>query len=52
LTEGAIFLKEPQPDIANFENRFKEAILRAKNLSEGRLTRDEYRYDSLRINVS
>jgi len=52
LAEGAIFLKEPQADIANFENRFKEAILRAKNLSEGRLTRDEYRYDSLRINVS
>jgi hypothetical protein len=52
LAEGAIFLKEPQADIANFENRFKEAILRAKNLSEGRLTRDEYRYDSLRTNVS
>ena len=52
LVEGAVFLKEPQADIASFENRFKEAILRAKNLSEGRLTRDEYRYDSVRIDVS
>lgn len=52
LVEGATYLKEPQADIVNFENRFKEAILRAKNLSEGRLTRDEYRYDSLRSNVT
>ena len=52
LVEGATYLKEPQADIVNFENRFKEAILRAKNLYEGRLTRDEYRYDSLRSNVT
>tara|TARA_A100001515_G_C4584416_1_gene214032 strand:- start:1413 stop:2060 length:648 start_codon:yes stop_codon:yes gene_type:complete len=52
LAEGAIFLKETPDVVANFENRFKEAIMRAKNLSEGRLQRDEYRYDSLRIDVS
>jgi hypothetical protein len=52
LVEGATFLKEPPDIIANFEARFKEAIMRMKNLSEGRDTRDEYRYDSLRTGVS
>ena len=52
LVEGAIFLKEPPDVIAQFEARFKEAIMRMKNLSEGRETRDEYRYDSLRTRVS
>ena len=52
LVEGAIFLKETPDVIAQFEARFKEAIMRMKNLSEGRDTRDEYRYDSLRSVVS
>jgi len=52
LVEGAIFLKETPDVIAQFEARFKEAIMRMKNLSEGRDTRDEYRYDSLRSIVS
>ena len=52
LVEGAIFLKETPDVIANFEARFKEAIMRMKNLSEGRDTRDEYRHDSLRTGVS
>ena len=52
LVEGAIFLKETPDVIANFEARFKESVARMKNLSEGRETRDEYRYDSLRIGVS
>ena len=52
LVEGAIFLKETPDVIANFEARFKEAVMRMKNLSEGRDTRDEYRYDSLRTGVS
>ena len=52
LVEGAIFLKETPDVIAQFEARFKEAIMRMKNLSEGRNTRDEYRYDSLRSVVS
>ena len=52
LTEGAIFLKETPDVIGNFEARFKEAVARMKNLSEGRETRDEYRYDLLRQGVS
>ena len=52
LVEGAIFLKEPAEVIAQLEGRFKEAIARMKNTSEGRGTRDEYRYDSVRSNVS
>ena len=52
LIEGAIFLKEPPDVIAQLEGRFKEAVARMKNTSEGRGTRDEYRYDSVRSNVS
>lgn len=52
LVEGATFLKETPDVIANFEARFKEAVMRMKNLSEGRETKDEYRYDSLRTRVS
>mgnify|MGYP003134512415 FL=1 len=52
LVEGAIFLKEPADVIAQLEGRFKEAVGRMKNVSEGRGTRDEYRYDSVRSNVS
>ena len=52
LVEGAIFLKEPPEIVAQFEGRFKEAIARMKNISEGRGTRDEYRYDSVRLSVT
>tara|TARA_R100001224_G_scaffold113672_1_gene99999 strand:+ start:1691 stop:2335 length:645 start_codon:yes stop_codon:yes gene_type:complete len=52
LIEGAIFLKEPPDVIAQLEGRFKEAVARMKNTSEGRGTRDEYRYDSVRSSVS
>jgi hypothetical protein len=52
LVEGAIFLKEPSDVIAQLEGRFKEAVARMKNTSEGRGTRDEYRYDSVRSSVS
>ena len=52
LVEGAIFLKEPPEVVAQFEGRFKEAIARMKNISEGRGTRDEYRYDSVRLSVT
>ena len=52
LVESAIFLKEPPDVIAQFEARFKEAVSRMKNLSEGRGNRDEYRYDQLRSGVS
>ena len=52
LVEGAIFLKETPDVIAQFEARFKEAMARVKNLSEGRNTRDEFRYDLLRTGVT
>jgi hypothetical protein len=52
LVEGAIFLKEPPDVVTVLETRFKEAVGRMKNLSEGRGTRDEYRYDMLRTGVS
>ena len=52
LVEGAIFLKEPPDVIGQFEARFKEAVGRMKITSEGRGTRDEYRYDQFRTGVS
>ena len=52
LLEGAIFLKVPPDDINAYEARFKESLMRLKNIGEGRDTRDEMRYDSLRINVT
>jgi len=52
LVEGAIFLKEPLDVVTQFEARFKEAVARIKNISEGRGTRDEYRYDLLRTGVN
>tara|TARA_R110002020_G_scaffold342054_3_gene556577 strand:+ start:104 stop:751 length:648 start_codon:yes stop_codon:yes gene_type:complete len=52
LVEGAIFLKELPDVIGTFEARFKEGIGRMKNVSEGRATRDEYRYDLLRMGIT
>jgi len=52
LLEGAVFLKLDPNDIGLYEARFKESLLRLKNLGEGRDTRDEMRYDSLRTNVT
>ena len=52
LVEAAIFLKEAPDVVQTFETRFKEGIARMKNVSEGRATRDEYRYDLLRTGVS
>jgi hypothetical protein len=52
LVEAAVFLKEAPDVIGTFEARFKEGIARMKNLSEGRGTRDEYRFDLLRTGVS
>ena len=52
LLEGAIFLQLPPDDINAYEARFKESLMRLKNIGEGRDTRDEMRYDSLRINVT
>jgi predicted nucleotidyltransferase len=52
LVEAAVFLKEAPDVVATFDARFKEALARMKNLSEGRETRDEYRYDLLRTGVT
>jgi hypothetical protein len=52
LVEAAVFLKEPPDVIGNLEQRFKEGIARMKNVSEGRATRDEFRYDLLRTGVT
>ena len=52
LVEAAVFLKEPSDVIVNFDQRFKEQIARMKNLAEGRQTKQEYRYDQLRVNVT
>ena len=52
LLEGAVFLKLDPQDIGLYEARFKESLARLKNLGEGRDTRDEMRYDSLRTGVS
>ena len=52
LVEAAVFLKENPDVIANFETRFKEMVARIKNTTEGRQTKDEYRYDMLRVGVS
>jgi hypothetical protein len=42
-----------EPDLlATYENRFQQEIARLKNRAEARGRRDEYRYDSLRSNVS
>jgi hypothetical protein len=42
-----------EPDLlALYENRFLQEISRLKNKAEARGRRDEYRYDSLRTNVS
>jgi hypothetical protein len=38
--------------MALYENRFMQEIERLKNRAEARGRRDEYRYDSLRSNVT
>ena len=52
LVEGAIFLKEASDVIMQLEGRFKAAVARMENTSEGRGTRDEYRDSSVRASVS
>ena len=42
-----------EPDLlALYENRFQQEVARLKNKAEARGRRDEYRYDSLRTQVS
>ena len=52
LVEAYTFMKG-EPDLMTlYENRFLQEISRLKNKAEARGRRDEYRYDSLRSNVS
>ena len=52
LVEGYTFMKGEPDLLATYENRFQQEIARLKNRAEARGRRDEYRYDSLRSNVS
>jgi len=53
LVEAYTFMKGEQDLLATYEKRFIESIDRfKKNRAEGRGRRDEYRYDSLRSQVS
>ena len=52
LVEAYTFMKG-EPDLMTlYENRFLQEIGALKNKAEARGRRDEYRYDSLRTNVS
>ena len=44
LVEAATFLKVPE-EVAQYEQRFVQAVNGLKNLSQGYGSRDEYRYD-------
>ena len=52
LIEGHTFMKGEPDILANYENRFSKKIARIKERAEARGRRDEYRYDSLRSQVS
>jgi hypothetical protein len=52
LIEGHTFMKGEPDILANYENRFSQEISRIKERAEARGRRDEYRYDSLRSQVS
>jgi len=52
LIEGHTFMKGEPDLLANYENRFVQEIARIKERAEARGRRDEYRYDSLRSQVS
>ena len=52
LVEAYTFMKGEQDLMMNYDNRFNQEVARLKNLAEARGRRDEYRYDSLRTQVS
>ena len=52
LIEASTFMKsEPEMQVL-YESRFGQEVQRLKNLAEARGRRDEYRYDSIRTNVT
>jgi len=52
LSEAYTFMKGEPDMMALYENRFQQEIARLKNKAEARGRRDEYRYDSLRTQVT
>jgi hypothetical protein len=52
LVEAYTFMKGEPDILALYENRFSQEVSRLKNLAEARGRKDEYRYDSLRTQVS
>lgn len=52
LVEAYTFMKGEQDLMSLYDNRFNQEVARLKNLAEARGRRDEYRYDSLRSQVS
>ena len=52
LVEAYTFMKGESDLIQLYETRFNLEMARLKNRAEGRGRRDEYRYDSLRSQVS
>tara|TARA_R110000803_G_scaffold100999_2_gene168985 strand:+ start:149 stop:793 length:645 start_codon:yes stop_codon:yes gene_type:complete len=52
LVEAYTFMKGETDLLQLYNARFQESLQWLKNLGEGRLTRDEYRYDSLRRDVA
>jgi len=49
LVEAATFLKLDPNEMATFEQRFQDAIVRLRNTAEGAGTQSQYRYDQVRI---
>ena len=52
LVEAYTFMKGEQDLLTLYNGRFQESLQWLKNLGEGKQTRDEYRYDSLRRDVA
>jgi len=52
LVEAYTFMKGEPELITLYETRFNQEVARLKNLAEARGRKDEYRYDSLRTQIS
>ena len=52
LVEAYTFMKGEADLMTLYENRFNQEISRLKNLAEARGRKDEYRYDSLRTQIT
>ena len=52
LSEAYLFMKGDAQLQEQYERRFQEEISRLKNRAEGRGRRDEYRFDSLRSQIT